>query len=194
MAQLFAAIPEAGLQWLETIWQGEPVPVIVGEEHRRLQTRRWGLRADDFVPMLHPKRRGLIYPRDLWPRGTRLADLPALERCLIVIEAFAYPHSVKGASARAWVGLENAPLAAWAGLCGEDGCAGLLVRAPDVLAPLTQTMPRLLSPEDCGRWLTGAPLLSLDPFFDEDQFYVEQLGELWSSGRLADDRQLRFAA
>jgi putative SOS response-associated peptidase YedK len=196
MARLFEAVADSDLAWSPSIWQRDPIPVIVADDEgrRRLRTMCWGLDAAAFETSVPPRQRGSLYPRDLSPSATRLRDLPGCDRCVLVVEAFAYPRGTKGRVKRVWVGLDDAPLLAWAGLRSGDGCAGLLLRAPEALQPLTATIPLLLTLEDCGRWLAGAPILSLDPCFREDKVYVEYLGERWASGRTREDPRLAFAA
>lgn len=76
------------------------------------------------------------------------------------------------------------PLVAWAGYCTSDrtGCAGMLVRSNERAADLSETMPRILQPEDHQPWLDGASLLSLGPTFDAADYYREDVGERWSRG------------
>lgn len=183
MAKLCAATPDAGLDWPAMIWTGEPVPVVIEEDgERRLKTLRWGLSAAAFTTPLPARQRGTEYARDCLRDGSRLADPAVLERCLILLEAFAYPMGEAGRRTRGWFGLWDHPLAAWAGVCGDGGCAGVLGFANNVVAPGSETMPLLLRPEDHQRWLGGGTLLSLGPGFADAEFYRENFGELWSTG------------
>ncbi len=59
--------------------------------------------------------------------------------------------------------------------------------ANERVAPLSETMPWLLTPAGQARWLDGAGLLSISPGYDADDFYCENLGERWSTGRPDDD-------
>lgn len=163
MARSFAAEPDLGLDWPESMWTGEQVPVVIASEDggRRLTTMPWGLSAASYAVAVPRKRRGLVYPRDFWRTGSRLVEPAAVSRCVIVLEAFAYPEGRSGDCMRTWVGLHDHPLVGWAGICDESGCAGVLIKANDMIKPLSDTMPRLLAPEDHGPWLDGASLLSL---------------------------------
>jgi len=191
MKDLFAAAPDLGLTWRETIWPEEPALVIVADDNgaRRLTRRRWGLPPEAFAQRVPAKQRGTLYPRDVSRGVSRLNDPAGLSRCLIVMEAFAYPADQDGVSTRSWFGVSDHPLLAWAGYCGGDRCAGLLVGANALIEPSSSTMPRLLIPPDHADWLAGAALLSLGPSFDDECFYCERLGERWSTGRI-DDRAL----
>lgn len=185
MARLFAAEPDLGLDWPESIWTADHVPVVITSEDdgRRLTTMRWGLCAESYAVAVPPKRRGLVYPRDFWRTGSRLMDPTAVSRCVIVLEAFAYPEGHSGGCTRTWVGLHDHPLIGWAGICDESGCAGVLIEANDTIEPLSNRMPRLLAPEDHGLWLDGAGLLSLRPPYPDEAFYRENFEERWSTGR-----------
>lgn len=194
MAGLFDAEPNPRLEWREPIWTGDAVPVVVmGEDGtRRIRTMTWGLPALAFAKAVPAKQRGSIYPRDLTRTGSRVQDPVGLERCLIILESFAYPMGQAGECTRGWIGLWDEPLTVWAGVCIADCCAGLLVLANERVEPLSDTMPRLLQPEDRDLWLAGPSLLSLGPGYPEAAFYRENLGERWSSGQQIDNAQLLF--
>ncbi|MBX3563588.1 MAG: hypothetical protein KF730_03320 [Sphingomonas sp.] len=185
MARLFNAEPDPKLDWPESIWTGEQVPVVVADEDgaRRLTTMAWGLPATAFFDPVPSKQRGVIYSRDFWRSATRLGDLALMSRCLILLESFAYPAGQSGQCTRSWIGLWDRPLAAWAGVCIDGACAGVLIEANPLVEPLSSTMPRLLTADDHALWLEGATLLSLGPLFGDDEFYRENLAERWSTGR-----------
>lgn len=83
MARLFAAQADASLIWPESIWPGEPVPVVVQtDDGRRLTTMNWDLPSEAFACAIPPRQRGTIYPRDFWRDGSRLVDVASLSRCL----------------------------------------------------------------------------------------------------------------
>lgn len=196
MAWLFDAEPDIGLDWRETIWPGDAA-LVVSEERgtRRLSAMRWGLPALAYARPVPAKQRGTLFMRDL-VMGGRLRAPDRLRRCLIVIEAFAYPSGAAGQCTRSWFGLSDRPLAAWAGFCVGDGngCAGLLNRANDLVEPLSNHMPRVLAPRDHADWLGGAGVLSLSPPEPGAEYYHENFAERWSTGALLDDRQLPLAA
>ena len=190
MARLFDAVADPDLDWRETSWTGDPVPVVLDDRYaRRLTTSRWGLPEDAFAKTVAVKQRGALYSRDLVPGPSRLSDPARLQRCLIVMESFAYPEVSVGEATRAWFGLQDTPLSAWAGLATPDGscCAGLLMIANGQVMPLNEMMPLLLTPAGQARWLEGAGPLSIGPGYDDDAFYRENLGERWSTGRPPDD-------
>lgn len=190
MALQFDAVVDTCLDWRETIWTGDMIPVVLGAgDHRRLATSQWGLPGDAFVKDIDAKRRGTLYSRDLVTSASRLRDPARLRRCLIVIESFAYPEGPAGEKTRTWFGLWDSALAAWAGFCTPDGanCAGLLTMADDGFLPRGDTMPLLLPKADRARWLAGAGQLSLGPPYSADAYYRENLGERWSTGRLDDE-------
>jgi putative SOS response-associated peptidase YedK len=190
MARLFDAVADDGLDWRETIWTGDPVPiVIVDGKDRRLTTSRWGLPEEAYAKAVAAKQHGLLYSRDLVPDASRLHDPAHLRRCLLIVESFAYPEGRAGERTRTWFGLWDSALAAWAGYCTPDGacCAGILLGANDRVEPYSEMMPHLLAPADQARWLDGGGQLSLGPAYDADAFYRENLGERWSTGRLVDE-------
>lgn len=195
IARLFGAEPDPRLEWREAIWTGEAVPVVVIEEGvRRLRTMTWGLPAEAFAKPAPSRQRGTIYSRDFTTSGTCLHNPASLDRCLIVLESFAYPIGNAGQCTRSWMGLQNHPLTAWAGVCTGDHCAGVLVRANERVEPLSDTMPCLLQSEDWDRWLDGGTLLSLGPCHPDAHFYCENLGERWSTGLSEDDMPPLFSA
>jgi putative SOS response-associated peptidase YedK len=190
MARLFDAVPDADLDWRETSWSGDPVPVVFGDgDARRLTTSRWGLPEDAYAKAVAVKQRGTLYSRDLVSGPSRLSDPARLRRCLILVESFAYPDGPVREATRAWFGLRDTPLSAWAGFSTPDGscCAGLLMLANERVAPCSHTMPWLLTPAGQERWLEGAGQLSIGVGYEADAFYRENLGECWSTGRLGDD-------
>lgn len=196
MSLLFDALPDADLHWRESSWVGDPVPVVLVEnEQRRLATRTWGLPAGSFAHPIAAKRRGTLYPRDLSPSASRLCDPRGFQRCLIIVESFAYPDGPEGRCTRSWFGLWDEALTAWAGLCTPDGqCAGILARANERVEPYSATMPLLLAPADREGWLAGAGFLALRADYDSADFYRENLGERWSTGRPDVEASPPFAA
>jgi len=193
MARLFDAEPDPGLAWRETSWTGDPVPVVAVENsQRRLRTMIWGLEAAAYAKSVEARQRGVLYARDLAVAATRLHDLAGLRRCLIILESFAYPMGKAGACTRGWIGLWDEPLTAWAGLCTSEGSAGMLVLANERVEPLSDTMPRMLPPDDWEPWLAGASLLSLGPGYPEAAFYRENLGERWSTGHSIESALLQL--
>jgi len=189
MAQSFGAVADPGLDWRETIWPGEPVPIVVTNgDSRRLTTSQWGLPGDAFSKPVAAKQRGALYSRDIGPPASRLRDPAGLRRCFLVVESFAYPESPSGTQTRSWFGLWDRPLAAWAGLCTPDAahCAGFLAIANERVTPSSDTMPLILPLADLGRWLDGVGMLSLGALDTAEAYYRENLGERWSTGRLDD--------
>ncbi len=195
MVRLFAAEPDPGLVWPESIWPGDRVPVVIEEDGmRRLTTMAWGLPVETFVKPVPASQRGIIYPRDLWRDGSRLRDGRSLPRCLILLESFAYPMGTKGQCTRGWIGLWDHPVAAWAGVFEGGGCAGMLVMANERVEPLSSTMPHLLPSQDQTCWLERGSLLLLGPGYADAEYYRENLGERWSSGRPDEELPLFRAA
>jgi putative SOS response-associated peptidase YedK len=195
IARLFDADPDSGLDWRESIWTGEPVPVVVRENGaRRLRMMTWGLSAPAFAKPVHPRQRGTFYARDLQPGRGRLRDPAALGRCLILLESFAYPAGSAGRWTREWTGLSDHPLTAWAGICTKDGCAGLLDLANLTVFDVSSIMPRLLAPDDHARWLAGHAIPGLGLPYPDAAFYCENLAEHWSTGRPQEEALPLFAA
>ena len=196
MAKLFDAKPDAGLEWRETGWIGDRVPVVVRDaDGRRLATQVWGLPADCFSKPVAAKQSGTLYPRDLSPSASRLHEPTGFRPCLILIESFAYPGGFKGQCTRNWFGLWDETLTAWAGLCTPGGhCAGILGRANEQVEPYSDAMPLLLASADRESWLAGAGFLALRADYVASDFYRENLGERWSTGRLCEEAPPRLAA
>lgn len=191
MARRFDAVPLLPLAWQALIWPGEQVPVVTSAcGDRQLKTMRWGLAHDAFQQPITAYKRGCFFARDLVTGASRLTAPARLRRCLIAIESFARPDGTAGRCTREWHGLWDDPLTAWAGLADEEGCAGL-VHADRASGTPT---PHLLRPDQWQAWLGGAGLLSLGPGYRDTDFYREDLGELWSSGRARDEEQFRRAA
>lgn len=196
MARRFDAEPDIGLAWREVIWPGDSALVVTQEDgHRRLSAMCWSLPAMAYARPVPAKQRGTLFVRDLVVGG-RLHAPARLRRCLIVIEAFAYPSGDDGQCTRSWFGLSDRPLLAWAGFCVPDGssCAGLLTGANQTVAAISNHMPRLLAPSDHVCWLNGGGLLSLVPPEPDIAHYHENFGERWSTGALLDDPKLPLAA
>jgi putative SOS response-associated peptidase YedK len=190
IAALFDAAPDAGLIWSEVIWPGETLLIVTEPSGtRRLAAACWGLPALTFHRQVPASQHGTLFMRDL-VEGGRLAPPLQLRRCLIVVEAFAYPAGRAGHRTRSWFGLSEHPLAAWAGVVTEDGsaCAGLMAPANNQISPFSDHMPRLLQPADHQPWLAGAGPLSLSPAWPDTAYYREDLGELWSTGLLPEEK------
>lgn len=192
VAAKFDAMPVSRLEWRSEIWPGEEVLVVMLEQgHRRLDAMRWNLPACAFKAGDGQGHRGTVYSRDLVSASGALLAPEQLSRCLIVIEAFAYPDGGAGERMRAWGGLWEEPLVAWAGLCGpgmESGCAGLLVPSNSLIGEVSPHMPFLLPARDWQAWLEGAsPAWDLGPAFTDSAWYLERTGETWSTGVLIDD-------
>lgn len=188
---VFEAKADAGIAWREVCWPDETVlAIVVDERGRRVQALRWGLEPASFIEPATIRQRGTLFARDLTCSSGRLVNATMLERCLIVVEAFAYPSLTPGPSTRNWIGLWDTPLAGWAAVYDVDTgcCAGMMVGANERCAPFSKDMPRLLRAEDHDSWLDDkAGLIALSPPFKTDAFYVENLGERWSTGRLETD-------
>jgi putative SOS response-associated peptidase YedK len=197
MARLFGAEADPQLDWRESIWPGEQVPVVLQtNDRRRVTTLAWGLPQSAFHRALPAPQRTSLFTRDLVPDASRLRHVAGLERCLIVVESFAYPTGDRGACMREWIGLGEHPLTAWAGywLPEAKACAGNVVRSNAVVEARSDVMPRLLRPAQWGEWLAGASLISLGPAYDDVDFYRETFGERWSTGGVELDPMPRLAA
>jgi len=193
MARLFDADPLPGLDWPDSIWPGDQVPVILQAGDRcRLTTMSWGLPQTQLKAPLPPAQRAGFYSRDLVADASRLRNPGALDHCLIILEAWATPAGRSGQRTRQWTGLWDEPLVAWAALCTSDGqyCAGLVQGR----FASGDTKPRLLRPEQAVAWLGGAGLLMLGPSYAAEDFYCEDLGERWSTGRQERETMPLFAA
>jgi putative SOS response-associated peptidase YedK len=184
---LFDAEAEPGLVWRPDIWLGEKGLVVTVEDGRqRVRTMRWGLDAAAFTdPTRDRASRGTLFPRDLSASTGTLIDRSTLSRCLIVVEAFAYPSGIPGTRTRGWCGLWDLALFAWAGLFQGDainaGFAGILTVARGPVAEVSGHMPLVLDPRDHAAWLEGTGLLSLTPLADS-AFFLERVDERWATG------------
>ena len=200
IASTFDAQPTSVLHWHGDIWPGERVLVVTGsEDGRRLDSFAWGLPSSCFVASDRHEHRETFFARDLAPRSGSLVAPDCLTRCLIVVEAVAYPVGDAGERTRAWAGLWDEPLAAWAGVCVADdpsGCAGLLIPANSLIAQVSGHMPMLLQRRDWQEWLAGStPAWDLGPAYPLSAWYLERSGEIWSTGAQIDDAgEDRFSA
>lgn len=188
IAALLGAEISAPLAWRPVTWPGEPVLVVFAQADRRvLTTMAWGLPADAFAKPTTRAGRGTLFARDLVADSSRLAAPTALTRCLVVLEAFAYPDGEPGRRTRSWAGLWDEPLCAWAGLCSPDarapGCGGILAPANSLVARVSATMPLLLTPGDRAAWLEhSASLLGLSRHYEESDYFLEKSDESWARG------------
>lgn len=186
LARLFDAAAAPALKWKPFCWPGDPVPVVTGDDRgRTLSTMAWGLPLDDFRRPLAPAQRAGLFASDLMIDASRLRDVLALERSLIIIESYACPVGSAGAMTREWTGLSEEPLTAWAGFCNaaRTHCAGLLMRTSASLERGNAPYPRLLRREYWQAWLDGAGFLSIGEPYEDTDLYREDLGERWSNGR-----------
>lgn len=187
MQALFGAEPCGKPVWEPSIWPGEPAVTITQRDGRRtICTLPWGLPAAAFVdPGRSRARRAIVFPRELRADAGALIDPGELDRCLIVLESFAYPNGSAGQRTRTWAGLWDRPLIGWAGFCAPDGqgCAGLLVLANSLIGRVSRHMPLLVHPGDHDAWLDGsAAILSMATITEEADFYLEHTDERWSTG------------
>ncbi|MCP1469363.1 putative SOS response-associated peptidase YedK [Sphingobium sp. OAS761] len=192
MQALFGAEPCGKPAWEPLIWPGEPVVAVTERNGRRMiDTQAWGLPAAAFVDSDRSRaHRAILFPRELRADAGALVDPGELERCLIVLESFAYPDGPGGQRTRAWAGLWEQPLVGWAGFCvpGGQGCAGLLVLANPLIERASRHMPLLLRPDGHDAWLDGsATILSVAAVTEEADFFLERTDERWSTGASLDD-------
>ena len=192
ISTLFAAKPNGDLVWRPWTWPGEAALVVTqsGDGARWLQSMLWGLPETAFPSAPSLASRGVFYSRDMMPRGGRIASPGNLQRCLIVMEACAYPAGETTRRTRAWAGLWDEPLCAWAGLCsveGAGGWAGLLMPANSLLERVTSNMPALLDLADQALWLEGASPLALSLNYSQEAWYLEPSDEVWATGVPMDE-------
>lgn len=185
IAVTFDAVAEPDLEWRPTAWPGEQVLMVTSKgSQRRLRTGSWGLSPTAFLQPTPQPLRGVVFARDLASANTRLVASHSLERCLIIVEDFAYPTGEPGRRTRAWAGLWDEPVSAWAGLCTADGlcCAGVVSPANALIARVSSTMPLLLSQKSAEQWLEArAGLLSLADAYLETDYYLEPSDERWAN-------------
>nr|WP_053000233.1 SOS response-associated peptidase family protein [Sphingomonas sp. Y57] len=124
IAKLFEAETPSDLSWSPMSWPGAPGLVVRAHgDSRRVETMRWGLAPGNAPPGMPSKAAEIATVRDLLAPAAFGHALPT-ERCLIVVEAFAFPDGDKGARTRTWFGLWDQPLFAWAGLCRRESGKG----------------------------------------------------------------------
>jgi putative SOS response-associated peptidase YedK len=192
MRALFSAEPRGRPTWEPLIWPGEQVVLITESDGRRLiDTQAWGLPPAAFVASGRSRaHRAIVFPRELRPDAGTLVDPGELDRCIIVLESFAYPDGPAGQRTRAWAGLWEQPLVGWAGFCapGGQGCAGLLVLANPLIERVSRHMPLLLHPDGHDAWLdASATILSVATITEEADFFLEHSDGRWSNGTSVDD-------
>lgn len=193
IAAHFGAQASPELMWSPTIWPGEDVLIVNGEEtERRIQSARWALPQSCFTRPPGKERSSTLFARDLVAGGRALLIADALERCLIVVEDVAYPKRDKIGVTRHWIGAWDEPYLAWAGLCiqleGVVHCAGILVPATGSLVRATANMPFFLPQGSWASWLAGDAGHAMPVQFEERDFYLEASDEEWSSGRSVESR------
>lgn len=190
IAQLYSAQPDGNLHWHGHIWPGETALVVTQDgAGRRLSAMSWALPESCYFSPLPPSRRSSFFAREMIPAGGSIVNPDYLTRCLIVMEACAYPNRSGERVTRSWAGLWDTPLAAWAGLCSLEGggCTGLLLPANELIARVSRNMPMLLPPEEQEAWLAGESPLSMERAYQPDDWYLEPSDEMWSSGEVAND-------
>lgn len=190
IANLFAANADPGLNWRPTIWPGETVLIVTADgDGRRLRTVPWGLPENSFAQARPKAQRTGIFSRHLAKRDGDLIQPEHLERCLIVIEAFAYPDGPSGKRTRSWAGLWDEPLCAWAGVWSRTGtqvgCAGVLIPSNALISRVSPHQPWLL-PDGHDTWLANASEAAIYHDYPDDAWYLERTSEAWSSGELRD--------
>lgn len=183
----FRALTPAQASWSAEVWP-ERIGLAVYREggRRHAAPMRWGIPRGivDGVPGRSHITTTIWFSR--LPLA-QLARFEAAHRCLILLDSFACPEGPPGAKTRAWFGVEDRPVFAWAGLWARtpEGkmFAGLLAVANDIVPG--PSMPVILDPTDYDLWLGGrrdcaAPLANRP--YSETRMYREALGEPWNGG------------
>lgn len=112
------------------------------------------------------------------------------ERCLIILDSFAWPDGERGKRTQGWFGLWDEPLFAWAGIVRDvpgygPAYAGLLTAANPLVARVADRMPAILSRDQQEIWLT-APLAEAARCrrpIDEAAMFFEPTDEPWPGRR-----------
>jgi putative SOS response-associated peptidase YedK len=192
---IFGCRVERGFTWSPLVRPNGHGVIITAEQpglhpERLAQRVRWGCRG------LPDARRQEIWA-DFNPFGDHLfADGPeSRQRCLIVLDSFAFPDGPKGQRTRSWFGLWDEPMFAWAGVCGEidslgTAFVGALTQANSLVKRVSSFMPTILAPEDHEAWLSGnerQAALRARTAFDPEAMWLEQSDELWTSGVSIDE-------
>jgi putative SOS response-associated peptidase YedK len=183
----FGALTPPWASWSAEMWPGRIGLAVYGDGgERRAEAMRWGIPRTiiDGVPGHRPVTTTIWFQR-IPP--AQLARFEAAHRCLILLDSFACPEGPAGEKTRAWFGVEDRPVFAWAGIWAQtpDGKAfcGLLAVANAIVPG--PSMPVILDPDDYDLWLRGtrhrATPLANRPY-SEARMYREALGEPWGGG------------
>lgn len=180
----FGALTPPRASWSAEVWP-ERIGLAVYREggRRRAEPMRWGIPREivDGVPGRRHVTATIAYQR---VPPDQLFRFEAAGRCLIVLDSFACPEGPPGARTRAWFGVEDRPVFAWAGIWAPTprgkAFAGLLA-VSNRLVP-GPSMPVILDPDDYTLWLGGrrdrADPLANRPY-PESRMYREALDEPW---------------
>lgn len=170
----FAATNQVDFSASYNISPGRDIPIVRREDgSNELALCRWGL-----VP--HWSKSDSKY-QAINARAETLADKPFFRdpfkkrRCLIPANGFYEWQKKNGAKQAYYFHLQNAPLFAFAGLWdhwqgGQDeleSCAIITTAANDVMRPVHDRMPVILTPESYVKWLEKGAANLLLPFAGE---------------------------
>lgn len=159
VAEEFAATPPRPTDWSPELWPGRTGLIVrESEDGRIVETMTWGVPPPFHHPRPDSWRGATFWFRQLREKVRWLLD-PA-QRCIIVLDSFAYPGGDKGSRTRTYYGFEDRPIFGWAGVWSDTGHAigygGLLVAADHPVSP-GRAMPVILDRADYGAWLGPEP-------------------------------------
>lgn len=188
VATIFDAVTPAAASWSAEMWPGRVGLAVRGVEgDRRIEPMTWGVLDWSFLFDRTKERRTSAWFRELFPDHVEM--LRPERRCLIVLDAFAYPGGNRGKRTRTWFGFEDRPICAWAGFWTDEAqgrsFCGLIAPSNDLVEP-SRAMPTIVAPEECGAWLTGDLAVAARlarRTIDSDGMYREPTEEPWGGDR-----------
>lgn len=153
----FRATAPSAADWSAEVWPGRR-GLVVHESGgmRRVAAMSWGVRDWSSEAGLRKDHRSSAWFRELYPSRVELLALE--RRCMIVVDAFAYPEGPSGARMRTWFGFDDRPIFGWAGFAIDGpagpGFCGFLAAANDCVEP-GRIMPVIVTPADFDAWFGG---------------------------------------
>lgn len=182
--QFAAATPECAT-WSAEVWPRRAGLIVRQKGSDRVAGPMiWGVPRERLISRAAGAEVTAVWFQEL--HRTQYEWLDPARRCLIVLDSFAYPEGSAGARKRAWFGIEDCAIFAWAGVWSETDqggvYCGLLAAANELVAP-GKAMPVLVDPGEYETWL-GGDLIAASWIarrsYPAERMYGERLDEPWN--------------